>query len=121
MDRVICKKCELENDSKLDYCQLCGANLKGGQDSMPGQIFIVQTPKLPFLDTHIAWAARGIYFIFMANMSVYIAGEFGFGPIKDVARKAQMSQNKKDVFPLPLDEQLHRQKGVFLVTTIFGK
>ena len=50
MDRIVCKKCELENDSKLDYCQLCGANLKGGQDSIPGHVYIVQTPRSPFLE-----------------------------------------------------------------------
>ena len=114
MDRIVCKKCELENDSKLDYCQLCGANLKGGQDSIPGHVYIVQTPRSPFLDTYVAWEAKGIYFIFMTNISAYIAGEFGFGPIKDVARKAQISQYKKDVFRLPLDEQLDSQKGVFI-------
>lgn len=114
MEKIVCSKCELDNNYEQDYCQLCGANLKGGQDSIPGKVYIVQIPKSPYLDTYIAWEDKGIYFIFMANISAYVAGEFGFGPIKDVARKEKISQFKKNIFHLPLNEQLKIQKGVFI-------
>ena len=111
MNEITCNKCKVLNDASIEYCQLCGANLKGGKDGVPGNIFQVKA-KYQFVDTFIAWENDTLYAIPMTSMGVA-----GGGGILDLAagaaiKKVQENKYKKEVFPLPLDQQVNIQKGI---------
>ena len=52
MNEIICNKCKVLNDESHEYCQLCGANLKGVKDGVPGNIFQAKI-KFQYVDTFI--------------------------------------------------------------------
>ena len=113
MNEVICKKCKVSNDASLEYCQLCGANLKSGKEGVPGNIFIARV-KFQFVDTFIAWENDTLYAIPMTTVSQ--AADGGGGALKlspgAAIKKAQENKYAKEIFPLPLDQQVKIQKGI---------
>ena len=113
MNEISCKKCKAVNDLSLEYCQLCGANLKGGKDILPGNIFIARV-KFQFVDTFIAWENDTLYAIPMTTISQ--AADGGGGVLKlspgAAIKKVQENKYSKEVFPLPLDQQVKIQKGI---------
>ena len=113
MNEIICKKCKVLNDASLEYCQLCGANLKGGKDGVPGNIFIARV-KFQYVDTFITWENDTLYAIPMTTVSQAAAGGGGVLGLSPGAaiKKVQENKYKKEVFPLPLDQQVNIQKGI---------
>jgi hypothetical protein len=113
MDEIICKKCKVVNDASLEYCLLCGANPKNGKEGVPGNIFIARV-KFQFVDTFIAWEHDTLYAIPMTTVSQ--AADGGGGVLKlspgPAIKKIQENKYAKDVFPLPLDQQVIIQKGI---------
>lgn len=111
MNEIICKKCKLSNDALQEYCQLCGANLQGGKDSVPGNIFQVRM-QYQFLDTFIAWEKDTLYVIPMTMVAAAGGGgAVGMASVLAV-KKIQEDKYKKEIFPLPLDEQVTIQHGI---------
>ena len=111
MNEITCNKCKVLNDASLEYCQLCGANLKGGKESGPGNIYQAKI-KFQYVDTFITWENDTLYAIPMTSMAAA-----GGGGILDLAagaaiKKVQENKYKKEVFPLPLDQQVNIQKGI---------
>jgi hypothetical protein len=111
MNEIICNKCKVLNDASLDYCQLCGSNLKGGKDGVPGNIFQAKI-KFQYVDTFIAWENDTLYAIPMTTVAV--AGGGGLVGLASGAaiKNVQENKYKKEVFPLPLDQQVNIQKGI---------
>ena len=113
MDEIACKKCQVVNNSSHEFCQLCGTNLKNGKDGVPGNIFIARV-KFKFVDTYIAWENDTLYAIPMTTISQ--AADGGGGVLKlspgAAIKKAQEKKYAKEVFPLPLDQQVTIQKGI---------
>ncbi len=113
MNEVICKKCKVSNDTSLEYCELCGSNLKNGKEGVPGNIFIARV-KYQFVDTFIAWENDILYAIPMTTVSQ--AADSGGGVLKlspgAVIKKNQENKYAKEVFILPLDQQVKIQKGI---------
>ena len=111
MSEIICNKCKILNNESLEYCQLCGANLKGGKESVPGNIFQIKT-KYQFVDTFIAWENDTLYAIPMTTVA-FQSGDLLVGLAAGAAiKKVQENKYKKEVFPLPLDQQVNIQKGI---------
>jgi hypothetical protein len=99
------------NDASLEYCQLCGANLKGGKDGVSGNIFQGKI-KFQFVDTFIAWENDTLYAIPMTTVNVASGGGL-LGLASGAALKnVQENKYKKEVFPLPLDQQVNIQNGI---------
>jgi hypothetical protein len=113
METILCKKCKLQNDAVLDYCQLCGANLKGGRDSIPGHIHIIKISKDNYLDVYLTWEKEGIYAINMVKPDSQSSGIFS-GFMKEIERKRALETYKNEVFHLPLEQQLQTQGGLFI-------
>lgn len=111
MNEIICKKCKLLNDASQEHCQLCGTNLQGGKDNVPGNIFQVRI-QYQFFDTFIAWKKDALYVIPMTMVAA--AGGGGMVGMASVLaiRKIQEDKYKKEIFPLPLDEQVAIQHGI---------
>ncbi len=111
MNEITCNKCKLSNDASLEYCQLCGTNLKGGKDGMPGNIFQAKI-KYQFVDTFIAWENDTFYAIPMTTVAFQSGGGV-IGLASGAAIKnVQENKYKKEVFPLPLDQQVNIQNGI---------
>ncbi len=111
MNEIVCKKCKLSNDASQEYCQLCGANLQGGKDGVPGNIFQVKI-KYQFVDTFIAWEKDTLYVIPMTTVAI-AGGGGALGLASGAAvRTVQENKYKKEVFPLPLNEQATIQHGI---------
>jgi hypothetical protein len=111
MNEIICNKCKVLNSASLEYCQLCGTNLKGGKDGVPGNIFQVKI-KYQYVDTFIAWENDTLYAIPMTTMAFQSGGGV-IGLASGAAIKnVQENKYKKEVFPLPLDQQVNIQKGI---------
>ncbi len=113
MNTTICKKCNVLNDVSLDFCQLCGANQIGDKDGVPGNIFIARV-KFQYVDTYIAWEKDTLYAIPMTTISQAANEGFGFKKLSPGAaiKKVQENKYKKEVFPLPLNQQAKIQKGI---------
>ncbi len=113
MNEVICKRCKVSNDATLEYCQLCGANTKSGKEGVPGNIFIARV-KFQFVDTFIAWENNTLYAIPMTTVSQAADGGGGVLKLSPGAAIKKVQENKytKEVFPLPLDQQVKIQKGM---------
>ena len=113
MNEVICKKCKVSNDAALEYCQLCGANLKSEKEGVPGNIFIARV-KFQFVDTFVAWENETLYAIPITTISQ--AADGGGGVLKlspgAAIKRAQENKYAKEIFPLPLDQQVKIQKGL---------
>ncbi len=111
MNEITCDKCKVLNDSASDYCRLCGANLKGGKDGMPGNIFQVKI-KYQFVDTFIAWENDTLYAIPMTTVAFQSGGGV-IGLASGAAIKnVQENKYKKEVFPLPFEQQVTIQNGI---------
>jgi hypothetical protein len=111
MNEITCNKCKVLNDASLEYCQLCGANLKGGKEGVPGNIFQIKI-KYQFVDTFIAWQNDTLYAIPMTTVAFQSGGGL-LGLASGAAIKnVQENKYKKEVFPLPLDQQVNIQKGI---------
>ena len=111
MNEITCNKCKVLNNESLEYCQLCGANLKGGKESVPGNIFQIKT-KYQFVDTFIAWENDTLYAIPMTTVA-FQSGDLLVGLAAGAAiKKVQENKYKKEVFPLPPDQQVNIQKGI---------
>jgi hypothetical protein len=113
MNEITCKKCKVLNDASLEYCRLCGANLKGEKEGVPGNIFQARV-KFQFVDTFIAWENDTLYAIPMTTVSQAATGGGGVLALSAGAaiKKLQENKYKKEVFPLPLDQQVPIQKGI---------
>jgi hypothetical protein len=113
MNEITCKKCKVVNDSSREFCQLCGANLKNGKDGVPGNVFIARV-KFKFVDTFIAWENDTLYAIPMTTVSQAADGSGGVLKLSPGAAIKKIQENKytKEVFPLPLDQQVNIQKGI---------
>jgi hypothetical protein len=113
MNEIPCKKCKVVNDSSNEFCQLCGANLKNGKDGVPGNVFTARV-KIKFLDTFIAWENDTLYAIPMTTVSHTADGGGGVLKLSPGAAIKKVQENKyaKEVFPLPLDQQVKIQKGI---------
>jgi hypothetical protein len=113
MNEIPCKKCKVVNDSSNEFCQLCGANLKNGKDGVPGNVFTARV-KFKFLDTFIAWENDTLYAIPMTTVSHTADGGGGVLKLSPGAAIKKIQENKyaKEVFPLPLDQQVKIQKGI---------
>jgi hypothetical protein len=111
MNEITCNKCKVLNDPSHEYCQLCGTNLKGGKESMPGNIFQAKI-KYQFVDTFIAWENETLYAIPMTTVNV--AGGGGLVGLASGAAVKNIQENKykKEVFSLPLDQQVNIQNGI---------
>ena len=113
MNEIVCKKCKATNDASLEYCQLCGTNLKSGKEGVPGNIFIARV-KFQFVDTFIAWENDTLYAIPMTTVSQ--AADGGGGTLKlspgAAIKKVQEIKFAKEIYPLPLDQQVKIQKGI---------
>jgi hypothetical protein len=110
MSSITCKKCKVLNDVSFDFCQLCGANLKGGKDFEPSNIFMMAFNN-QFHDAFIAWDKDSLYAIpIEAAGSSPIFGLAGLA-VKGAIKASQENKYKKEVFPLPLDEQVKIQHG----------
>jgi hypothetical protein len=113
MESILCKKCKLKNDAALDYCQLCGANLKGGRDSVPGHIFIIKVSKDNYMDVYLTWKKEGIYTINMVKLDSESGGIFA-GFMNEIDRKQALETYKNEVFHLPIDKQFQIQGGLVI-------
>ena len=107
MDEIICKKCKVSNDALLEFCQLCGANPKNGKEGVPGNIFIARV-KFKFVDTFIAWENDTLFAI---PMTIVIHGVLKLS-LGAAIKKIQENKYAREVFPLPLDQQVKIQKGI---------
>jgi hypothetical protein len=111
MNEIACNKCKVLNDASLEHCQLCGANLKGGKESMPGNIFQAKI-KYQFVDTFIAWQNDTLYAIPMTTVAFQSGGGLVGLASGAAIKNVQENKYKKEVFPLPFDQQVNIQKGV---------
>ena len=113
MNEIKCKKCKVVNDSSNEFCQCCGANLKNGKDGVPGNVFIARV-KFKILDTFIAWENDTLYAIPMTTVAHNLTTGIGVLKLSPGAAIKKIQENKyaKEVFPLPLDQQVKIQKGI---------
>ena len=113
MNEVICKRCKVSNEASLEYCQLCGANLKSGKEGVPGNIFITRV-KFQFVDTFIAWENDTLYAIPITTVSQAAGNDDSVLKLSPGAAIKKMQEKKyvKEIFPLPLDQQVKIQKGI---------
>ncbi len=111
MNEVNCKKCKVLNDASLEYCPLCGADLKGGKEGVPGNIFQAKI-KFQIVDTFIAWENDTLYAIPMTTVAFQSGGGVVGLASGAAIRTVQENKYKKEVFPLPLDQQVTIQKGI---------
>ena len=111
MDPVQCKKCKAVNAGESNFCQLCGANLKGGGHSGPGHTFIIKVPPDKYMDVYMNWQPDILYVINMIKPDEQKKSGLFAGMMKEMERKRSLEEFRTQIFPLALEEQLHRQTG----------